>query len=666
MATKFTFGNEVVKLPGSYSRFTSGVTNPPLALSYGNVLLIDTGIGAGYGAGAGIAGELADGADAVYAVDNLADFRNAVGGGILWDIAANLFQPNGAGGGEGASTIFYLRAATTVPAQATITFTGGGANGGVITLKAKNEGDVGNGILGDETLSSTTATPFEVTAAGAATDTHTLTVDDPKNGVVTIASYTVLGGESVGDIATLLAATVTAGATGYKAIASGAEVIVSARASEGDEVASDFDGITTTYDVTGTATGTTGAFAGGVDGSSLTLGYGIQMSKGVDDTSAFVVQLYRGTFKGVDANGYVWDEIDEVNSRAVLVSTSPEFTNISELIKFMNTNTTFGSVFKLASSTVSGDGSVDAADLAANANWNLFYGGTAVYDTTLVDTALEHIQASDYSLVLADGYEDNSESVNNGKILAHIAEAETFGDKMMIIGGGADSNSFAKGTTNSSIDTAAYYNNDRVVVCHGGTIKTTTAVADGFINQTSLHKAASICGRIAGLAPQIPVTFKTINIDGERHKLSTKEQRQGLDAGVLMTKADGSFFRCVQGVSTIQENDYLINSDATTHSIQLRRMIAQVNKEIVVNATNQLLKKPDGTNRNTLKASDVKNFVQTYLKGRTATATNDDMIISSRNVVVTLDNDAYKCTYDVIFNTEVTKLFFTGKVFLNF
>jgi len=144
-----------------------------------------------------------------------------------------------------------------------------------------------------------------------------------------------------------------------------------------------------------------------------------------------------------------------------------------------------------------------------------------------------------------------------------------------------------------------------------------------------------------------------------------KEQKQGLKSGVLMTIADGAVFRIVQSVTSIQNNSFLLNEDGTTHSVQLRRMIAQLNKEIVVNATNQLLKNPDGTNRNTLTPSDVKTFVEGLLKGRTATATQDNIVLTFRSVNVVLDNDAYKVSYAVVLNTEITKLFFTGTVFLN-
>lgn len=667
MATSFTFNNQVVELPGSYSQFVSGVTNPPLSLSFGNVLLIDSGEGVDYGSGAGIMGTLASGADAIYQADNLSDFRKAVGGGIIWDIAEKLFQPNGPGGGNGVSTLFYARAATTVAAEATLAYTAG-ANGGTAVIQARNEGTVGNGAEGDQTLSSTSGTMFKVTAVGSAADTHTINITDPKDGVVAVAAYVVPGTPlSLTLTRDAIVDLINAGTSGYTAVSSSTDsFIVTSRQPEDLEDATDFDGITTAYVVTGTATGTAGVFAGAVDGTLLTRGYSVTLSAGIDDSSLFFIQIWRGGYKGKDVNGYVWDEVDEANTTAQLVATSPEFNDIADLHTWMETDLMFGSSFVLKSKTVVGTGVIVTADLTANAGNNLFNGGTTVYDTTRVDEVLNQVQALDYALVLADGYEDNAQSTDNGKILAHIAEGDTFGDKIMVVGGGADITKFPLGTANSSIATAISYNNDRVIVCHGGPIKLTPLVAAGHIPRTSLHKAAVVCGRLAGLQPQVPITFKTLKIDGERHQLSLKEQKQGLKYGVLMSIKDGSFFRCLQGVNTIQSNDFLINPDGSTHSIQLRRMMAQVNKELVVNATEQLLKNPDGSNRNTITASDLKTFTEAYLRSRTATVTQDDMIISFRNVNVTLDNDAYKVTYDIIFNTEITKIFFTGTVFLNF
>ena len=652
-------------MPGTYSQFTASVNNPASANAFGNVLIIDTGSGSGFGAGAGISGTLASGTNAIYSSSTLKEFRDAVGGGILWDISEKIFQPNGPGVSPGASSLLYARAATTVAAEATITYSGGGSNGGTAVIQYKNEGISGNGVEGNEILSTTT-TAFIVTAVGATGNTHTLTVTDPKNGSTDIFAYTVPATPlSISLTASAIADGINAGSSGYTAVASGANITVTSRQPVALEGASDFNGISTAYTVTGSATGTAATFAGGVDGTKLTRGAGIVMSVGINDATKFQVKLFRGSYKGADENGYHYDGIEESKTAAILLATSPEFNNIATLHAWMETNVVFGAFFKLKSKTVVGTGVVTTADNTANAGINKFSGGTEVYSTTKLDEVLLAAQSLNYSWILADQYEDNAKSTDNGKLAAHIVNQDTFGYKMIVVGGGRKADKFAPGVVNGSIDIAQYYDNDRVVVVHGGVKKNTTSSPDGFIEKTSLHKAAATLGRIAGLSPQIPITFKTIAFDGDLHVLNIKEQNQSLDNGVLVTINDGARLEVLQGINSLQDNQFLLNPDATSHSIQFKRLISQLNTEIVINSK-RLLKNPLGSNRNTISAGDVTAFVTSYLQDRTAEPSADNLILGFRNVVTVIDQDAYKTTYDVVLNTEITKLFFTGTVYLGF
>ena len=666
MATKFNFNNSVASLPGTYSQFTASVNNPALANSFGNVLIIDTGSNAGFGAGSGITGTLGSGTDSLYSSSTLKEFRDAIGGGILWDIAEKIFQPNGPGVSPGASSLLYARAATTVAAEATITYSGGGSNGGTAVIQYKNEGVAGNGVKGNQTLSSTTAAPFVVTAVGASTDTHSINLTDPATGAVDIFVYTVpVVPLSISLTAAAIAEGINAGSSKYTATSSGANVIVTSRLPETFEDASDFNGIVTAYNVTGTATGTAGTFAGGVDGSILTRGVGIVMSVGTNDPTKFQIKLYRGSYKGADENGYHYDGVAEAGTTAILLATSPEFNNIATLHTWMETNIQFGSFFTMKSKTVVGTGVVDSADNTANAGINLFAGGTEVYSTAKLDEVLGAAASLNYSWILADQYEDSAKSVDNGKLAAHIVDPNTFGYKMIIIGGGRKGDKFSPGITDGSVDIAQYYDNDRVVVAHGGPKKNTTASPNGFIEKTSLHKAAAAVGRLAGLEPQIPLTFKNIAFDGDLHVLTIKEQNLALNNGVLATIPDAGRLEILQGVNTLQDNQFLLNPNATSHSIQLKRIVAQLNTELTINSK-RLLKNPLGSNRNTISAADITQFVTSYLKDRTAAPGDDNLILEFRNVVTVVDQDAYKTTYDVVLNTEITKLFFTGTVYLGF
>jgi len=213
-----------------------------------------------------------------------------------------------------------------------------------------------------------------------------------------------------------------------------------------------------------------------------------------------------------------------------------------------------------------------------------------------------------------------------------------------------------------SLAEAAYFDTNQVVVCHGDPLQSSNLASTGFRQWPSLYKAAKVLGRIAGLSPQIPGTFKSIGIDGESHNLSETEKEQALDAGVLVTYFDGDFnaFTILQAVNTLQNNTNLINQDGTSFSHQLERIKSQLNKDIEVNAKIQLLGQPNGVNRNTLSSNFVKNWTVSFLETKRATAEEDNLIIDYQNVVVTRTQDYFDISYEFIPNSEITKLFFNG------
>lgn len=148
MATSFFFDNKIVKLQGAYSTIVSGEQSTPIALDYGKVLVIDTGVeGATWGGGAGINGELASGKDAIYTFNNLSDYQSFLKGGLLWKNAEALFKPDKKSGATGVSQVIHARAATTTKAVMTFTAIGGGSNGGTFKINTKDEGVNANGVL---------------------------------------------------------------------------------------------------------------------------------------------------------------------------------------------------------------------------------------------------------------------------------------------------------------------------------------------------------------------------------------------------------------------------------------------------------------------------------------------------------------------------------------
>ncbi len=537
MATEFSFNGKNIIIPGAYSTIKSGQKNPPLDLDFGTLLIIDTGSGASYGGGAGIDGLLASGKDAIYVLNDTEEMQDFTKGG-LWHLLANpLFKPANLGT-NGVSQVLFAKAATTVAAELTYTFVGGGANGGTATLQVRDEGLIGNGALD--------ARP------------------------------------------------------------------------------------------------------------ELVKGYAAVMEAGVLDTAKFKLKFYRGTFTGLDQNGLPFDEVAEINTLPVLLTESIEFDNMADLITWMTNDFTFNSFFKLKTSAVAGTGVVDAADLAANLAYNLAAGGTEVYSTANLTKVLDEIADINISFIFADDFGASAQSANNFKILTHIINDSVFKPELYIAAG-SDIGDFAQ----SQLD-AAFWDNDSVTVVHGGVKKASRNIGTGFKVYDSYYKAASVIGREAGLEPQVPLTFKNLDIDGEVHPLNDKEVKIALKAGLLISRIEGGSFDITKGINSLQKNDFLVNDDGTIHSKQIKRIARQLNKEIIVNAKEQLLKDPEGVNRNTLSELDVQKWIEGYLLRKIASPTADNLILNFQEVTVVRDQDAYKITYKFTPNSEISFLFFTG------
>jgi len=543
MSTKFNFNGKIVTIPGVRSTIKSGQKNPPLDLDFGTTLIIDTGSGAGYGGGSGIDGTLESGKGSIYILSDTEEMKSHTKGGV-WNLLADpLFSPAGAGV-DGVSKVLYVRAATTVPAELSYSFTGDGdgsesvVNGGDFTLQMRDEGLVGNGVL--------------------------------------------------------------------------------------------FNG-------------------------ELSTGVAALMEAGEVDATKFVLKFYKGTYTGLDQNGTPFNGITQADALPQLILTTPEFNDMTELFTWMEGDYVFNTHFKLKSNTVAGDGSVDDYDLAGNLNYNLATGGTEVYSTANLTKVLDEIADVNISFIFADDWGDSdAQSANNFKILTHIVDNSVFKPELYIAAG-SDIGGFE-----FSKATALFYDNDHVTVVHGGVKIASRSVGTGFKVYDSYYKAAALLGREAGLEPQVPLTFKNIKIDGEVHTLNDKEVVAALDAGLLVSRLEGPSFDIVKGVNSLQKNDFLINDDGTIHSKQIKRITRQLNKEIIVNAKAQLLKDPNGVNRNTLSELDVKTWIEGYLLRKIASPSSDNLILGFQDITVEREQDAYCVTYKFTPNSEISFLFFTG------
>jgi hypothetical protein len=383
------------------------------------------------------------------------------------------------------------------------------------------------------------------------------------------------------------------------------------------------------------------------------------MTAGIKDSTKFKIDFYVGTFRGLDADGDPY-EAAASESKPELIVRSVEFSNISELIAWMKKDSKFNQYFKLSASTVEGTGAVTTADLTANASMVLASGGTETYNASDLDKVLDSVKELYYTHILADQWGDNAKSSTNTKILAHILEEARF-DKFMVVGGGKDQDKFTG--TNGSLDIAGYYDSVRVIVVHAG-YKEVSNSGDGFKSRDSIYKAAAVLGRIAGLPPQVPATFKALKIDGDLHDMTEKERKKALDGGVLHTKYDDDFkaFIINEDINSLQDNDDFVNNNGRSYNIAYNRIASQINAEIEINAKKQLFGNENGTNRNTLSEEDIVEWTKGYLTLKVATKQKDNLITRFENVTVKKVQSGYEITYGFAPNTEISKLFFTGFV----
>ncbi len=650
--TLYFSNNQSTNIPGVYTEFRSGVNNAPISASFGNILIIDNGMGSkgyygsGFAGGAGISGTLKDGIDSVQEFTRLRDYRAAIKGSQMWLLGEPLFQPQGAGNGSGVPKVFFVKAASTVPAEIAYTFTGGGSNGGVFTSQVRDEGLVGNGFEYDQTAATSVIT---VSNAGSTGNSFTVTISG-----VTVATYTNASSDNIATVVAGLVASANALKHVQVTASNSTTLTISAPNWLTGSLA---NSVTPTTTETGTGAASAAQFSGGVDGTVLTRGYAGVMRAGVLDTAKFAIDFYVGTFKGLDSESEPWDFIPEALCQPQLLVSSDEFDNIADLNTWATNDSTFQQYFKIKTYSLAGTGAVTSGDLSTYAGNNLAAGGSEVYSTTEVDNVLDAITDLDFTFVLSLDNATNAQSTDNSKILTHLTSEAKY-RKFMIVGG-ADDNTLTG--SNSSSEIAAFYDSERVIVVHSG-CGIRRRGASGFKDRSSLYKASLVLGKLAGQEPQVPLTFKQIRMDKDRHELNKVEQSKAINNGVLATKFDIDFggYIILQGINSKQDNKFIIADDGTSYEISIESIKAQVAKELEINAKLQLLGQSAGVNRNTLRPIDVVQWVDKFLSTLEATATIDNMILNSSNISVAVSGDTYTVSYSFTPNMPVNKLLFIG------
>lgn len=503
----------------------------------------------------------------------------------------------------------------------------------------------------NETLSSVDVT---VTSIGQINSTMTVEI-----GGVNLGTLASTGSGTVDNLASDYAALVNANTSsglshGFTATVSTDTVTISSPSGSGSTLNGETVSLITPF---GTIPFLTiGSFSGGSDSGMLTIGYGAQMLPGVNDPSKFMIEFYEGTYRGKTAGG------NDINGLAAefcspnLIATSIEFSNIAELIQWAKNDFLLSKRFRLDENyLVTGTGVVDSNDLLNYSDINLAIAGVTNYNPNSLDRVLEDIRELDNTFFLCDRFGDEAMGVQNNKIWNHIQKDAEM-NKFMIVGAGLDETKFEAGVPNSSIEVAKYYNDHRVIVVHSGH-KRANVIGGGFEKLSSFYHAANIAGRLGGLEPQTPLTFKGIKITNFNHQLGLRERERALQAGVVHNRLVPGIGNVVnQGINSLQRNTQLINPDGTSFEISIMRIAAQLNKELILNMRPLFV----GNNVGSASPADVKSFVEGYLLSRTATTAQDNLIISFKNVSVRLVEDYYDIKYGFVPNGPINKLFVTG------
>ena len=396
---------------------------------------------------------------------------------------------------------------------------------------------------------------------------------------------------------------------------------------------------------------------GVVEDGTLKLGYAAKIVAGTEDVSKFKLQIYQGSYMGTDEAGEPYGAHDWKSAPQYLIAESDEFSKIQELVDWCKSNRTVLANFKVSVSGTIGENDALTAVAQVNAT-----GGTTNYsDATAYANVLEAIGELDVTFFLCTNKNvaEATDPATNGKLFTFIKNNAKFTEFMVIPGGVGNTdllNTLAV-TTGTSQAIAKYYDSEQVVVVHGSPV-VGRKDGNGTKELPSIYLAATIIGMAAGSAPQIPLTFKRTGYDNFKYDLKQKEREKALQAGVLHVRNVNGYWVVNQGITTLQDNKQTYANDGQSLELSIALIKAQLNKELIIDASDRFT----GKNVGTVSPATVKNFVETKLQSLTVVGDQDNLIVDWKNVKVTGKNTDFFCTYDFVPNVPLNKIFFTGNV----
>lgn len=384
----------------------------------------------------------------------------------------------------------------------------------------------------------------------------------------------------------------------------------------------------------------------------LKVGYGAQIVAG-ETADTFKLQVYHGSFMGVDDAGEAFGAKSEADAVPNLIAESSDLTTLQELYDWARSNKHMLANFVVS---MTGDGETELAAVAMT----LATGGTTEYmgGTEYADV-LEAIAELDVTFFLCTNLNSANgkgvDAATNGKLFTFLKQTAKFTEFMVVPGGGDDTDLF--GDTNSSESIAKYFNSGQVVCVHGAPI-VTRKDQNGTKQLHTIYLAAAIVGLNAGIAAQTPLTFKRVGYQSFAYDLKKRERERALQAGIMHVRNVSGYWCVNQGITTLLDNKKTIADDGQSFELSVELIKAQLNKELILEGQTRF------TGQTAAQASpqSVKNFTETKLAFLVAYPGNDNLLISWKNVKVVAKNSDYFITYDFVPNVPVNKTFFIGNI----
>lgn len=391
------------------------------------------------------------------------------------------------------------------------------------------------------------------------------------------------------------------------------------------------------------------------DGDLLTKGYALSIVTGERDTEKFIFRLWLGSYKGLYKDNLPYDGISAENCKPDLVIQSPEVTSIKEFVDWAQNDENFVNGFVIKEFTdkklVEEDKTNNTLVLAAN--------GSATYQASDLEDTLKVIGNVDFNVIFSlNEVGAEGADVVNARLQSFV-QKETRFVKFLAIPGKSTGQ---KSDFTANCAEAKKCNSERVWLIHGTPRKNSSFSPLGYRVYDSTYLTAAIIGRTIGLPPQVPVTFKDLDIDGLETELDSSQKEDSLDYGVLSAVYDEDLetYVVLRGVNTLRDNTQIQNPDGTSFSIQITRICAQLNQDLVINAKKKIFGPNTGANAFTVSPEYMEDWTRTFLAQKVATPQQDNIILSYSDVSTVRKQDTLYTTFKFETNTEIAFAFFTG------